>query len=146
MPVWMLQWSRSMTTIMWVLDNRADGFLIKHKYINFLQRMSAEAQTNEKEVNENHDRNIINLKLTINTNNIFNMDGIRTLSHPWPLFGKRFTLWARCDKKKTLPFGFVVKHYLELILHSFALENLLTASWALVDDPIRVNKIKRNFL
>lgn len=83
---------------------RADGFLIKHKYINFLQRMSAEAQTNEKEVNENHDRNIINLKLTINTNNIFNMDGIRTLSHPWPLFGKRFTLWARCDKKKNLAF------------------------------------------
>lgn len=44
--------------------------------------MSAEAQTNEKEVNENHDRNIINLKLTINTNNMFNMDGIRTLAHP----------------------------------------------------------------
>lgn len=107
--------------------------------------LHCQAQTNEKEVNENHDRNIINLKLTIKTNSIINMDGIRTLSHPWPLFGKRFTLWARCDIK-TLPFGFVVKHYLELILQSFALENLFTASWALVDDPIRVNKIKRNFL
>ena len=40
---------------------------------------------------------------------------------------------------KSLLFGFVVEHYVKLILHSIAMGSLVIASWAQVNDPIKIN-------